>query len=93
MGVPQGLLGLAIQNALYRQAEPARIASAAGLLRTFGYLGALAASAANAAFFPHRADTSGMHDLAVFMLAGSTLLLASTLPDRSLDTLVPQRKA
>ncbi|MFI7404130.1 MFS transporter [Streptomyces sp. NPDC049541] len=92
MGVPQGLLGLAIQNALYRQAEPDRTASAAGLLRTFGYLGALAASAAAAAFFPHRADTSGMHDLALFMLAGSALLLASALPDRSLDTLVPQRK-
>ncbi|MHC3467169.1 MFS transporter [Streptomyces sp. 7R007] len=93
MGVPQGLLGLATQNALYRQADPDRIASAAGLLRTFGYLGALAASAATAAFFPHRADTPGMHHLALFMLAGSTLLLACTLPDRSLDTLVPSRKA
>ncbi|MGV9252725.1 MFS transporter [Streptomyces sp. NPDC003697] len=91
MGVPQGLIGLANQNALYRQADPARIASAAGLLRTFMYLGALAASAATAAFFPHRADTSGLHDLALFMLAGSALLLASTLPDRSLLTLTPRK--
>ncbi|GGL63466.1 MFS transporter [Streptomyces fumigatiscleroticus] len=86
MGVPQGLIGLADQNALYRQAEPARIASAAGLLRTFMYLGALAASAANAAFFHHRADTPGLHDLALFMLAGSVLLLAFSLADRSLGT-------
>lgn len=90
LGVPQGLLGLAGQNALYRQAEPERIASAAGLLRTFMYLGALAASAATAAFFPHRADTPGLHDLALFMAVGSALLLAITLPDRSLRTLTPQ---
>ncbi|MBK3575761.1 MFS transporter [Streptomyces sp. MBT65] len=90
LGVPQGLLGLAGQNALYRQAEPARIASAAGLLRTFMYLGALAASAATAAFFPHRADTPGLHGLALFMAIGSALLLAITLPDRSLRTLTPK---
>ncbi|WP_405952465.1 MFS transporter [Streptomyces prunicolor] len=90
LGIPQGLLGLAGQNALYRQAEPARIASAAGLLRTFMYLGALAASAATAAFFPHRADTPGLHGLALFMGIGSALLLAITLPDRSLRTLTPK---
>jgi MFS family permease len=90
LGVPQGLLGPAGQNALYRQAEPARIASAAGLLRTFMYLGALAASAATAAFFPHRADTPGLHGLALFMAVGSALLLAITLPDRSLRTLTPR---
>lgn len=93
MGVPQGVITLATQNALYRQAEPERIASAAGLLRTFTYLGALASSAATAAFFPHRADTAGLHHLALFMLAGSALLLAITLPDRSLNTLTPSRKA
>lgn len=84
LGVPQGLIGLATQTALYRQADPERIASAAGLLRTFMYLGALGASAATAAFYPHRADTAGLHALALFMLAGSALLLATTLPDRSL---------
>ncbi|MFJ4523415.1 hypothetical protein ACIP4Y_21055 [Streptomyces sp. NPDC088810] len=30
-GVPQGLIGLAMQSALYRQAEPERTAAAAGL--------------------------------------------------------------
>ncbi|MFE9359464.1 MFS transporter [Streptomyces olivaceoviridis] len=95
LGVPQGLIGLATQTALYRQAEPERIASAAGLLRTFMYLGALGASAATAAFYPHRADTTGLHGLALFMLAGSALLLATTLPDRSLGRLTPRdtRKA
>ncbi|MEV5959583.1 MFS transporter [Streptomyces sp. NPDC051987] len=89
LGIPQGLLGLAAQTALYRQADPDRIGSAAGLLRTFMYLGALSASAATAAFYPHRADTGGLHGLALFMLAGSALLLAITLPDRSLARLTP----
>ncbi|WP_030986868.1 MFS transporter [Streptomyces sp. NRRL WC-3744] len=95
LGVPQGLIGLATQTALYRQADPERIASAAGLLRTFMYLGALGASAATAAFYPHRADTAGLHALALFMLAGSALLLATTLPDRSLRRPTPRdtRKA
>ncbi|MFJ9735677.1 MFS transporter [Streptomyces sp. NPDC101171] len=91
LGVPQGLVGLAAQSALYRQADPERIASAAGLLRTFMYLGALGASAATAAFYPHRADTAGLHGLALFMLAGSALLLATTLPDRSLGRLTPRK--
>ncbi|MFE2536571.1 MFS transporter [Streptomyces sp. NPDC059371] len=91
MGVPQGLNGLANQNALYRQADPARIASAAGLLRTFMYLGAMAASAADAAFFTHGADTGGLHHLALFMLAGAVLLLAVTLIDRSLRDLTPRK--
>jgi MFS family permease len=84
VGVPQGLNGLANQNALYHQADPARIASAAGLLRTFTYLGAIVASAATAAVFSHRADTTGLHHLAMFVLAVSGLLLAATLADRAL---------
>ncbi|MER5386066.1 MFS transporter [Streptomyces sp. NPDC002688] len=91
MGVPQGLNGLANQNALYRQADPARMGSAAGLLRTATYLGAMAASAADAAFFTHSADTGGLHHLALFMLAGAVLLLAVTLIDRSLRQLTPRK--
>ena len=59
IGVPQGLISLANQNALYHQADPARIGASAGLLRTFIYLGAIVASAANAAAFRHGADTAG----------------------------------
>jgi MFS family permease len=83
-GVTQGLVGLANQNALYHQADVERMGASAGLLRTFMYVGALIASAGVAMVFPHRATTSGMHDLSVFMLACGVLLLALTLPDRSL---------
>ncbi|WUS95337.1 MFS transporter [Streptomyces sp. NBC_00708] len=84
LGVPQGLNGLALQNAVYHQAGSDRIGSSAGLLRTFGYLGAITASAANGAFFGQRADTGGLHHLAWFMLAASVLFLLVTVLDRSL---------
>jgi hypothetical protein len=84
VGVPQGLLGLANQNALYRQAEPDRLGSSAGLLRTFMYLGAMLASAANAAAFPEHADTAGLHGLAVVLTVVAVLLLAMSVLDRSL---------
>ncbi|MEV1328112.1 MFS transporter [Micromonospora costi] len=83
-GVPQGLLGLANQNALYHQADPARIGSSAGLLRTFTYLGAMVAAAASAAAFGPGADTAGLHALAFVMLASAALLLVVVLLDRSL---------
>lgn len=84
VGVPQGLNGLANQNALYVQADPARMGSSAGLLRTFMYLGALLASAANATFYKHGATTPGLHDLGWFLLVIAVLFLLTTVLDRSL---------
>ncbi|MEV7177520.1 MFS transporter [Kitasatospora sp. NPDC093679] len=83
-GIPQGLNGLALQSAVYHQAHPARIGSSAGLLRTFGYLGAIVAAAATGAFLGHGADTAGLHQLARFMLAAAVLHLLVTVADRSL---------
>ncbi|GAA4201353.1 MFS transporter [Microbispora amethystogenes] len=84
IGVPQGLIGLANQNALYAQADPARMGSSAGLLRTFAYLGALTASAADAAFYRHGATTGGLHGLSLLLLGIAVLLLVGVLADRSL---------
>jgi MFS family permease len=83
-GIPQGLNNLALQNAVFYQADPERMGSSAGLLRTFGYLGAITASAANGAFFKQRADTGGLHNLAWFMLIIAVLFLVVTALDRSL---------
>jgi sugar phosphate permease len=83
-GFPQGLNGLANQNALYHQADPARMGYSAGLLRTCTYLGALVAAAANASFFRHGADTTGLHRLSWFQLVIGVLLLMVTLLDRTL---------
>jgi MFS family permease len=84
VGVPQGIVNLAIQNTLYHQADPTRMGATSGLLRTFMYLGAMLASAATGAFFHTTANTAGLHDLAWFMLGAAVLFLVITLVDRSL---------
>jgi MFS family permease len=88
LGVPQGLNNLAVQNAVYYQADPARIGASAGLLRTFLYLGAIGASAATGGLFGRSADTGGLHHLAVFMVAVSAAGLAMTILDHSLSRVV-----
>jgi MFS family permease len=84
LGVSQGLNGLALQNSVYHQADPARIGSSSGLLRTFVYLGAIVASAATGSFLSDDADTAGLHDLSWFMLVLAIMTLAVTVGDRSL---------
>jgi hypothetical protein len=83
-GLPQGLNSLALQNSVYFQAEPERIGSSAGLLRTFIYTGSMLASAATATAFGSRADTAGLHHLTWFMIVAGALFLVSTLADRGL---------
>ncbi|MFF3934436.1 MFS transporter [Streptomyces hirsutus] len=84
LGLPQGLNGLANQNALYAQADPARLGASAGLLRTFMYLGALLASAASALFFGEGATSAGLHRLAWPLLGVATVFLLVCAGDRSL---------
>lgn len=83
VGIPQGLLNLANQNAVYYQADAERLASSSGLLRTFAYLGAIVASALNGAFYGHTADTPGLHHIAWVLVAGAALLIVITVLDRS----------
>jgi hypothetical protein len=83
-GIPQGANSLALQNSVYFQSDAERTASSAGLLRTFGYLGSMVASAATAVSFGPTASTGGMHELAWIMLAAGVLYLAVTMFDRSL---------
>jgi MFS family permease len=88
-GIPQGLNNLANQNAVYHQADPARIGASAGLLRTFYYLGAILASTVSGAVFRPIADTPGLHALALVMLAAAAVFLVLTVADRSLRDVVP----
>ncbi|GAB3448473.1 MFS transporter [Actinophytocola sediminis] len=81
IGIPQGLNSLGNQNAMYYQADPARVAASAGLLRTFSYLGAMLAGAVGGAVFGHGADTAGMHELAWLMLGCAVLFLAASVFD------------
>jgi MFS family permease len=83
-GVPQGLNSLALQNSVYHQADADRVGSSAGLQRTFMYLGAMMAAAAQGALYGAAADTGGLHHLAELMLVAGALFFAVTVFDRSL---------
>ena len=83
-GLAQGLLSLANQNAVFHQADHAHLGASAGLLRTAGYAGAAVAGVATGGFFGARADSHGLHELAVFLLIVALLHLVLVLPDRSL---------
>lgn len=84
LGLPQGLLSLANQNAVFHQADDGRTASSAGLLRTFSYLGAIVAGTANGVLLGPSAGTAGLHALAVFSGVVALLMTALTLLDRPL---------
>jgi predicted MFS family arabinose efflux permease len=86
-GVPQGLNNLAVQNAVYRQADPERTASSAGLMRTFFYLGAIVAGTTGGFAFTGGATTAGLHVLALVMLGAAAVFLLVTVFDRSLARL------
>lgn len=83
-GIPQGLNSLALQNAVYRQADPDSIGASAGLLRTFGYLGAIVSAVAQGGFYGDRADTAGLHELGWFLVATSVAFLLVNLLDPTL---------
>lgn len=84
VGIPNGLINLANQNALYQTAPADRTASSAGLLRTFLYFGAIISSAANGALLGDRASTTGMHDIALVLLTLAVVFAALTLLDPNL---------
>lgn len=85
VGIPQGLIGLADQNAVHAQADPARMGSSAGLLHTSMHPGALLASATTAATFRTGATSAGLHDLAGPLLGVAAAFLLVCSVDRSLD--------
>lgn len=90
VGIPQGLNAIALQNAVYRQANHDNVGASAGLLRTFGYLGAIISSAAQGGFYSQGADTSGMHHLALLLVLVSAAYLLVNVLDRSLTrTTIP----
>ncbi|WP_336628196.1 MULTISPECIES: MFS transporter [unclassified Microbacterium] len=84
LGIPQGLNNLAIQNSLYYQAEPERIGSSAGLLRTFFYLGAIVSSVVYGNVYGARATTEGLHVLGWVVVGIATVFLVLTVFDSSL---------
>ncbi|MFD0401165.1 MFS transporter [Kitasatospora sp. NPDC059811] len=85
-GVAMGTSGAGNQIALYDHAPAEQLGTASGLLRTFGYLGSIAASATTGIVFRIRVSDPGMHLIAWIMVGVGVVLVLTTLADRTLRT-------
>lgn len=74
------------QTALYIQAPAEHVGAAAGLFRTFGYVGSIASSTVTGIVFSHNVTDSGMQLVARILVAVSIVMLFLTLFDRALKT-------
>jgi predicted MFS family arabinose efflux permease len=83
-GFQNGVNVVANQAAMYAQAPAGATGAAAGLLRTFMYLGAIASASLIGLCYGRQATDSGLHRLAMILLIAAAALLAVTLADRSL---------
>jgi len=89
-GAQNGLNVVANQTAMYTQAPASSTGTAAGTLRTFMYLGAIASAGLISLSFGHAATDAGLHRLAVILTAAGAGLLAGTLADRKLAAARPR---
>jgi MFS family permease len=81
-GIAQGAASAGNQTALYSQAPPDQLGTASGLLRTFGYVGSIAASAITGLVFRTDVTDHGVHVIAWTMVGVSLALVALTLAVR-----------
>jgi MFS family permease len=78
------------QTAVYSQAPDEQLGIASGLLRTFGYIGSIAASAITGIVFHTSVSDHGVHLIAWIMVGVSVVVVLMTVTDR---TLRPRRAA
>ncbi len=88
-GAQNGLNAVTNQTAMYAQAPADSTGTAAGMLRTFMYLGAIASVSLISLSFGHAATDADLHRLAVILTAAAGLL-AATLTDRKLAAARPR---
>jgi len=85
-GISMGLFTVGNQTALYSQAPENMIGTAAGLIRTFGYLGSIGSSALTGIVFGSKVDDAGLHTIAIILISVSALVLLLTVADRKLSS-------
>ena len=83
-GVALGAGASGNQIALYTQAPPDQLGVAAGLFRTFGYIGSIASSAITGIVFHSEVSDAGVHTIALIMIGVSAAALALSILDRKL---------
>ena len=83
-GLVAGFGNVSNQAVLYKEAPPEKVGTAAGLLRTFGYAGSIAAATITGFVFHTRANDHGLHVAAVVLIGIGLVVLAMTAFDRQL---------
>lgn len=83
-GLVAGFGNVTNQAALYREAPPEKVGTASGLLRTFGYVGSIAAATITGIAFRVRVDDSGLHRIAAILVVIGIIVLLMTVLDRRL---------
>ncbi|MFF9787429.1 MFS transporter [Streptomyces nigrescens] len=85
-GITLGTTISANQTALYTQAGSGEIGTAAGLFRTFGFLGSIASSALISVVFHTQVSDHRLHLIALIMVIVSVLGLILVITDRTVMT-------
>jgi sugar phosphate permease len=83
-GLQNGLNIVTNQAAMYAQAPANAAGAAAGLLRTFMYLGAIASASLISLCYGREATDAGLHRLALLLTIAALGLLTATIADRAL---------
>jgi MFS family permease len=81
-GAQNGMNVVTNQTAMYAQAPADSTGTAAGMLRTFMYLGAIASAGLISLSFGPAATDAGLHRLAAILTVAAAALLVITLTDR-----------
>ena len=83
-GVASGAGNVTNQTALYRESPAEKVGTASGLLRTFGYIGSIAAATITGLVFRTRVDNAGLHSVSLIMIGVGIVVLLMTVLDRRL---------
>jgi MFS family permease len=92
-GIALGTSASGNQITLYSQVPPAQIGTAAGLFRTWGYIGSIASSAIISMVFRTSVTDHGLHVIALVMIAVSAVALLITVADKQLMSVSRIRRA
>ncbi|WP_433891561.1 MFS transporter [Streptomyces sp. CA-111067] len=83
-GLASGLSNVTNQTALYMAAPAEKVGTASGLLRTFGYIGSIAASTITGVAFRTHVDDTGLRYVSLILIGIGALVLLMTVLDRQL---------
>ena len=83
-GLMAGVHNVSNQAALYREAPAEKVGTASGLLRTFGYVGSIAAATITGTAFHSGVNDAGLRHVSLILIGIGVVVLLMTVLDRKL---------